>query len=210
MRWKVLATVAAMLTMMVLAGCAARGFRNQARVGALTAGEAALALNAAEHDIYAAQVPGYGQAEHLKVLDNVTKVLYAARGYERAVANTPSGGSIPAEVAQAVKAVNLALDDLVKVIPPLANVQAQLTKAIDIVRAVVGTSSPVSGAQGLPLASIFALLQVVFGLLQSGRTTLERLKALLKAEGATDAELADVDVRLSAAIAANEAEQAGG
>lgn len=55
--------------------------------------------------------------------------------------------------------------------------------------------------------AVLAALPVFLSLLDTGKTTVLRLRGFLAAEGATPAQLADMDARLSAAIAAREAER---
>lgn len=204
--------------LVTLTACAAKGVRNQTRVGALSVGEAVLALDQAEQQLAAAGIPGYDVLAQKAVGAGVLKVLHAARAYERAAKDYPVSGSVPEQLAAAKVSITRALDDLVAAVPDISGVREPLLRAVNVLRAVLTSSSadagtlPVVRAQALPpqVAGIFALANLFVGLLSSGRSTVERLKATLQKEGATDEELEAVDLRLSEAIARREAEQAEG
>lgn len=202
--------------LLTVTACAAKTVRNQARVGALTVGEAVLALDSAEQSIAAANVPGYDLPAQKAVGAGVLKVLHAARAYERAAKDYPVDGPVPQQLAEAKVGINRALDDLVAVVPAIAGVREPLLRAVNVLRAALTSSSadagtlPVVRAQALPpqVAGLFALANLFVGLLTSGRSTVEKLKATLQKEGATDEELDALDVRLSEAIAQRESQQA--
>lgn len=195
--------------------CAARGPRNQSRVAALTVGEAALGISRMETQLYRGNV--YAKDVHDTLSDPILKVLYAARGFERAVAAWPEGADAPATVEAAKQAVLVALADLEHVVPTVAAARDPLLRAIAAVRAAL--ADPLAGLQAVPpvqaemppggLLAFLALVNVLGSLFQSGRTTFDRIKAALKAEGATDEELATLDAALSEEIAAREAERSG-
>lgn len=208
-----------LVTVIALAACAARGPRNKAQVGALTAGELALAIDQNERQAYAAGLPGYDKAAHDRVGVAVTKVLYATRAYERAVAAWPAdNATAPAGVEEARKGLNAALTDLEQAIPAIAGVRDPLNRAISALKAALASPStavhvvPIQLAQlpGGGVMAFMAFMQLFASLLSSGRTTYEKVRSLLEKEGATPEELADLDVRLSGAIAAREAEHGAG
>lgn len=212
-----LITAAAVAILLILPACAAKGVRNQTRVGALTVGEAAIAIDQAERQVAAANVPGYDASAQKQVGAGILKVLHAARAYERAAASWQENGPVPEQISAAKVGISQALDDLVAVTPSIEGVRSPLLKAIEVLRAALAAASadaghlPVVRAQALPpqIMGLFALANLFVGLVSSGRTTFEKLKAALQKEGATEEELAALDVQLSDAIARREAEQAG-
>jgi hypothetical protein len=202
------------LTLTTVWACAAKGVRNQTRVGALTVGEAALAINQTEQRLAAASVPGYDVAAQKAVSAGVLQVLLAARAYERAAKAYPESGSPSDQVAQAKVGIIHALDDLAAAVPAVTAVREPLLRAIDALRVLLTPSAdagslPVVRAQALPpqVTALFALANLFVGLLSSGRSSVAKLKELLQREGATDEELDALDVRLSDAIAERQADQ---
>jgi hypothetical protein len=198
----------------VSVGCAAKTARDKTRVASLGIGEVALGLDRIERDLYGGNV--YDKATHDKLGQGVLKVLYAARGYERAAAGWAPGGPAPDVVDQARKGVLDALADFEKLIPQLAPARDPLIRALNAIRAAVASPQAdlklptVVQAQAAPLFDFLAIIQVLGSLLASGRTTYERIRELLKKEGATDLELGEMDLRLTAAIDARERDQAAG
>jgi len=212
-----LAFIAVVLLACVTA-CAARSTRDQARSSAVTVGEAVLAIDQLETQLATAQIPGYDATAQKPVSAAILKALHAARAYERATkaATASADRSALAQLEAAKHAVLTALDDVVAVVPASEAIRGPLTKAVNVARAAlaaatarIGGEVPVQGAQ-LP-ASIPALLQlasVIASLIASGRSSIERIKAALSKEGATDEELDALDDRLTEAIDRREAGQA--
>lgn len=211
-----LTTIIACGLLVTVTACAAKGVRNQTRVGALSVGEAALAIDAAERQVAAGNIPAYDAAAQKQVGAGVLKVLHAARAYERAAASWKDGEPIPQTLADAKVGLALALTDLSAVIPQAEAVRGPMLKAIDVLKAALAAGlamrdvPPVQNAQ-LPagVMSLLALANLIGGLVSSGRTSYDRIKALLQKEGATDEELTALDLSLSDAIARREAEQGG-
>lgn len=213
-----LAFIAVVLLACVTA-CAARSTRDQARSSAVTVGEAVLAIDQLETQLATAQIPGYDATAQKPVSAAILKALHAARAYERATkaATASADRSALAQLEAAKHAVLTALDDVVAVVPASEAIRGPLTKAVNVARAALAAATariggevvPVQGAQ-LP-ASIPALLQlasVIASLIASGRSSIERIKAALSKEGATDEELDALDDRLTEAIDRREAGQA--
>ncbi len=208
--------VLACALLLTVTACAAKGVRNQTRVGALSVGEAVLALDQAEQQLAAASIPGYDVPAQKAVGAGMLKVLHAARAYERAAKDYPASGPVPEQLAAAKVGINHALDDLVAVVPSIAGVREPILRAVNVLRAALTSASadagrlPVVRAQALPpqIMGLFALANLFVGLISSGRSTVEKLKASLQKEGATDEELEAIDLRLSDAIARREAQLA--
>ena len=208
----------AVVLLAVVTACAARSTRDQARSSAVTVGEAVLAIDQLETQLATAQIPGYDATAQKPVSAAILKALHAARAYERATkaATASADRSALAQLEAAKHAVLTALDDVVAVVPASEAIRGPLTKAVNVARAAlaaatarIGGEVPVQGAQ-LP-ASIPALLQlasVIASLIASGRSSIERIKAALSKEGATDEELDALDDRLTEAIDRREAGQA--
>lgn len=207
-------TALGVCALLLTTACAAKGVRNQTRVGALTVGEAALAIDAAERQVAAGNIPAYDAAMQKQVGAGVLKVLHAARAYERAAASWKDGEPIPQTLADAKVGLALALTDLSAVIPQAEAVRGPMLKAIDVLKAALAAGlamreiPPVQNAQ-LPagVMSLLALANLIGGLVSSGRTSFDRIKGLLQKEGATDEELGALDLHLSEAIASREAQQ---
>ena len=196
------------------AACAARGPRNQARVGALAVGDLVIAVSQAERSMYQTKV--YDPPAHEKLDAAIAKALFAARGYERAVKAWPTDTPAPEAVDKAKAGLLAALSDVEQVIPAVAAARDPLMRALAAVRAAL--ASP--GAELLhgvtpqhaqlppgELMAFLALMNLFGSLLQSGRTTVARLKDVLRKEGASDAELDALDDRLTAEIERREAER---
>ena len=208
----------ALVLLALVTACAARSARDQARSSAVTVGEAVLAIDQLETQLATAQIPGYDATAQKPVSAAILKALHAARAYERATkaATASADRSALAQLEAAKHAVLTALDDVVAVVPASEAIRGPLTKAVNVARAAlaaatarIGGEVPVQGAQ-LP-ASIPALLQlasVIASLIASGRSSIERIKAALSKEGATDEELDALDDRLTEAIDRREAGQA--
>jgi len=208
----------ALVLLAVVTACAARSTRDQARSSAVTVGEAVLAIDQLETQLATAQIPGYDATAQKPVSAAILKAVHAARAYERATkaATASADRSALAQLEAAKHAVLTALDDVVAVVPASEAIRGPLTKAVNVARAAlaaatarIGGEVPVQGAQ-LP-ASIPALLQlasVIASLIASGRSSIERIKAALSKEGATDEELDALDDRLTEAIDRREAGQA--
>ena len=212
---QVLATTSLALALTLgVAACAAKTPRDRGRVSALAVGEAVLTLDQAERQLYEGSV--YDKATHDKLGAVVLRVLYASRAFERAMAGWSEGVPMPQAVGTAEAALRAALADVEKAVPQAAAARDPLLRALAAIRALLTPPQaqllpdrPVLVAQ-LPaggLMGLFALFNLLSSLLASGRTTYDRLRALLKAEGATAEELAELDARLSDAIARREAEQ---
>lgn len=210
---KTLAFVLALAVTPLVTGCAAKTFHDQARVGAKTIGDAVLALDDAEWKAYDAKA--YGVDVHAKLGDAVTKLLYAGRAYERGVRAIPSNGTaIPQALTDAQKQLDAALADVSQLVPQTGSARTPLTTALEAVKAAYNVVKakqlpPVQGAEIPPgVFQIFALANIFAGLIASGRATFEKLKADLKANGATDAELDTLDGAYTSAIARREADKA--
>ncbi len=202
-----------MVLLALTTACAAHTVRDKVRVGALTVGELALEVDKQERVVYAADVPGYDKAAHDKVGVAVVKMLQAARAYEAAAREWPKGGALPETVDQAAKAINAALDELVLAVPAIDGVRVPIYKAIAAVRAAIATQGAALGGDlhvsqaSLPsggLLEFVALFNIFAQLIQSGKMTFDRLRSIAKQEGASDEQLAELDLRLSDAIAARE------
>lgn len=211
-RQAVLITALVILTV----ACAARGARNIARVGALTAGELALEVDKQERLAYAGNIPGYDKAAHDKVGAGVLKLLQAERAYERAVAGWPEGVDTVPEIVTTTKAALAgAMTDLQTLLPAIAVVRDPIQRALDALDAFLKKPIASTQLEGVTLAqlpgggvmAIFALMELITGMLASGRTSYDRLRVILAKEGATDEELVALDTKLSDAIALREAEQ---
>jgi hypothetical protein len=211
-----LGTLAAVagLALTVIA-CGAKTYRDQARVGAKSIGELALAIDKQERDLYAANLPGYDKAAHLKVGDGVYKLLVAVQAYERAAKQLPESGATPTATVEAAKMSALAaLDSLVTIIPQLEAVRDPLLRAIAAVRAALmppqarltqdlqplQSSMPIGGGDALIWA------EFITAAIGAGRITFEGIKGFFKSHGVSDEELDALDARLSDAIAARKAE----
>lgn len=201
---------AVVLLVVSLVGCAAKTARDRARVGALTVGEAVLALDAAEQQLAAAGVPGYAGDTQRAVNAAVLKVLYAARAYERAVRSYPEAGPVPQQITDAQLGLFRALDDVVQVLPQAESIRAPLYRAVQVIRVALTGSlaarlqdGPLQAQAPLPpqVVGLFALVQLAINLITTGRSTATKIKAALQREGATDEELDQIDAHLSAAIA---------
>jgi hypothetical protein len=208
-----LALTALLTTTIFTGACAARGARNRAQVAALSVGELALELSKTEREIYAAGVTGYTKADHDRVGVALTRVLYATRGYERAVAQWPDG-PVPAAVTTALQGLQAALVDFGQALPALAPVRDPLLRAAAALRAALAaltvraTVSDVRLAQlpGGGVLAFMALIQLLAQLVHSGKTTYGRVRDILAQEGATPEQLARLDAQLSDEIARREAE----
>lgn len=196
------------------AACGAKTYRDKARVGAKAVGELALAIDKQERDLYAANLPGYDKAAHLKVGDGIYKMIVAVQAYERAAKELPQGSATPVQKVEAAKLSALAaLDSLVAIIPEVSNVREPLLRAIAAVRAAL--MPPTARlTQGYPVSQSSAPFggdaliwaEFITAALSAGRITVEALKGFFKGQGVSDEELDALDVRLSAAAAARKAE----
>lgn len=217
MRSRVLRSTTSRLAVVLLiaavsTACAAKGLRNQLRVGALGANQAAIDLSQTESDLYASRL--YPQATHDTLVEAKLKVLHSARAFERAVAQWPAGEeTLPVAVEQARRAVLVALDDLEKVIPQIEVVRRPLDAALKALRDALATQisqhlqpvPPLRPAELPPLQpgllSILAIAQLVTKMLLDGRLNPARWIAFLRKEGASDEEIAASDLAVSAEIA---------
>jgi hypothetical protein len=216
MMWKTRSFIAVLLVVVGLSACAAKTPRDQARVGALTVGEAVKALDQVERDIAVAGVPGYDVAAQRKVNVGLLQVAYAARAYERAVRQWQTGTDAPTQLDAARVGLTQALDDFVQVVPQAEAIRVPLLRAIAGIRAALAVplaraDLPTPVQAQLPVlppsvVQLFALAQLALRLLQTGRTSLERLKASLAKEGATDEELDALDADLTAIITRRESQ----
>lgn len=197
----------------VVSACAAKGYRNQARVGAKTIGETVLALDDAEWQANASKA--YSADVHAKLGDAITKLLYAGRAYERGVRAIPvNGTAIPQALTDAEKQLDAALADIGQLVPQAGSARAPLTTALEAVKAAYAVIKakqlpPVQGAE-IPagVLQLFALANLMANLVASGRTTFEKLKGDLQSSGATDEELDALDASYTSAIARREADKA--
>lgn len=209
------AVVLVMIAMVGGAACAARGPRNKVRVSALTVASLAVDLYRAEQTVYAGNVPGYGKPQHEAVARGVLKVQYAANAYVKAALDYPAdGSSVPATVAGALKAVNQALDELALGLPAIEGVRLPVKAAIEALRAALNSvpvtardlPSPMHSELPASVMTVFALMQLAMKMYAEGKLTVERLRAFLKKEGATDAELIAAGTLLDQTISALESE----
>jgi len=192
-----------------LVACAAKAPRDQARVGALTVGQAVVALEQVERDIRESGVAGYDADAQRKVRTGLRQVAYAARGYERAVRQWQDGVDAPGAVDAARTGLVAALDDFAKVAPQVEAVRIPLLRALAAIRAALtlpvarSTMPPLDQAQtpGLPpQVQLFALAQLILKLVASGRSSVEAIKGSLSKAGATDEELDAIDGKLTEII----------
>lgn len=195
--------------------CAAKGLRNQTRVTALAVGDSVVALDEVEAVLFKANV--YDKATHDRIGDGVLKLARAARAFERGAASWQDGPA-PVTIASLRLGVLAALTDVEQLVPEAH--RARFAAALAAIRAAVGAVSarirlplePVKAA-GLPAGGIMGLLsliQLISKLLQERRLTFVKLWHFLKAEGATDEELAACDAALTDVILRREAEAAAG
>jgi hypothetical protein len=213
-RFEVAALGAVVALTLAIGACGAKTYRDQARVGAKGVGELALAIDKQERDLYAANLPGYDKAAHLKVGDGIYKMLVAVQAYERAAKQLPESGASPTATVDAAKMSALAaLDSLVAILPQIAGIRDPLLRAVAAVRAALAPpqarltqDTPVqqSGAPYGGSALIWA--EFITAAIAGGRITFEAIKGFFKSQGVSDEELDALDARLSDAIAARKAE----
>ena len=123
---------------LVASACAAKTPVARLQVSALAVGEAVLAIDQAERDVYRANLAGYDKADHDRIGAIVLKLLYAARGFERAVATLPASATSPSQEVLAAQAAVLAgLDDLTEALPAAERVRAPMLAAAAGVRAAL-------------------------------------------------------------------------
>lgn len=195
-------------------GCAAKTPLAKAQVGALSAGKAALGIDQAEYDAYAAGA--YDAKTHTTTLGvPIRSLLYTVRGYERAVAAW-SGDPYaqPAAVAQARAAVAASIGDLERALAPVKGAD-KILAAIRACKLAMGfpltpaDEWPPPTQAGLPILALLGLIWKVYQERDqqgtAGHFLLEMFAALKKA-GVSQEELAAVDAELTAAIERREHE----
>lgn len=211
------AIIALAIVSSIGAGCAARSPVARVQVGALAVGEAVLGFDQVERQLYQGNV--YDKATHDSLGAVILKTLYAARAYERAAVPLVEGQPLPATVTDALAGVQAALADLEKAIPAVTTARDPLLRALAAIRAAIAAVQTTQAerpqlvlaqAPGGGIFAIFAFLNILGSLIQTGRTTITRLRDILAKEGATPEELASMDAALSEAIAAREQELGGG
>lgn len=192
---------------MAVSGCAAKTPLAKHQVAALSAGKAALGIDQAEYDTYGAGA--YSAAEHARLGTPIRSLLYTVRGYERAVAAWTGDPYAPPEaVAKARAAVAASIDDLEAALKPVKGAD-RIHAAIRTFKVALGF--PLTPADGLPAPTqaglpILALLLLIMKTYQerdkdgtTGHFFAEMIAALKKA-GASQEELAALDMELTAAI----------
>lgn len=130
-RKQLIFTVLLILAAMSAAACASRGGPiKTAQDGAQVIAESVLLIDQEERALFRQGL--VDQALHDRLGRTVISLLYAARGYERAVAAEPTGR---AGILAAGQAVLTALEDLEQGLPPA--VRPGLAQAINAIRAAV-------------------------------------------------------------------------
>lgn len=211
---RVCSLFAAVTLALVVGACASA--RSTARAGAVTFSHLAHDVKVTDDQVYAAKIPGYDQAAHLKVQQGIRKVLVAASAYDSAVHDWPADAKATDAVIASQKALNDALTELTQVIPGLAAVHEPLNRAIAALKAALGSQSvearigavTLAGLPGGDAAGFLALLQLGLGLFTAGKMTFADLAGFLKAKGATDEELEAAKALVDADIAAIDADAA--
>jgi hypothetical protein len=206
--------VTAVTLALVVGACASA--RNTARAGAVTFSHLAHDVKVTEDQVYAAKIPGYDRAAHMKVQQGIRKVLVVASAYDSAVHDWPADAKATDAVIASQKALNAALDELTQVLPGAAAVREPLNRAIAALRAALGAQlvearlGPVqtAGLVGGDAVGFLMLLQLGIGLFTAGKMTFSDLSGFLKAKGATDEELEAAKALVDADIAAIDAEAA--
>lgn len=195
-----LAVVALALALAPSAACAAKGARNQARVGALTMTEALVAIDRAEITVSEAGIPQYTTDARDRVGLAIGKVARFVAAYTVAVEDWDQDGTtVPQAVLDADKGLRGAVDELEKALPVIAAIRDPLSRALNALKALIpsppqsvieGSEPDVVIAQLPPGVMLFmTLMNLLSKMLGDGRLTIDRIKALLKKEGATDEEL---------------------
>lgn len=202
------AIVGMLAAAIAVSACAAHGARNKTRVTALTASRAAIGVSQTESDLYAAGA--YDKAMHDGMDKPILALLYAARAFERTAAAWQDGQATPLALKDSRDAVLKALADIEQVLPA-GKAREGLTTALAAVKGALDALPVPAGAELPPnVVALFALMQVVAGLIQSGRSTVASILAALRKEGATDEELASVDAGLTDEILRREREAGNG
>lgn len=180
------------------AGCAATTARARAQTTAMVSTELALAVDQAEWDVYEAGV--YDQATHQEIGRYIRALLYAERGYVRAVQAWPEGDpfSTPASVQQARHALVTAAADLRRGLQGVPGT-GPIVKTLETFEAAWGLTpsppDPVTAEAGW-----IGLLLLLLKMVADGRLTREKILFWLKQDGATDDELAAAEQQLTDAI----------
>ena len=135
LRLRPLVVVALLALAIGAASCAAKGPRNQARVAALTVGEAVLGIDQVERTLFAQNA--FDKATHDRVGAIVLKALYASRSYERAVAAWPDSSLEPSHVLAARHVLLAILQELGTILPASVSGRASFVVAVDVARAAL-------------------------------------------------------------------------
>lgn len=185
--------------------CAATTARARAQTTAMVSTELALAIDQAEWDVYHAGA--YDQARHQEIGRYVRALLYAERGYVRAVRTWPAGEPFltPPSVQQARAALVTAAADLRTGLQGVPGT-APIVTALEAFEAAWGLS-PSLPAPSTAEVGWIGLLMLLLKMIADGRLTRDKVLFWLKQDGATDAELALAEQQLTDAIARRDAEQ---
>lgn len=130
---------AAYLSLVVLAftltGCAAKTINDKARVGALVTGKSVLTISSIEQTLYESN--SFDKATHDKLGKAIIASIDAALVYDRLAMTLPENSNtpLPSNVVDARRALNVALEGILNVVPP--NVRPQFIAAIDVVRSLL-------------------------------------------------------------------------
>lgn len=212
-RFATLLVVGLLISGLGVVGCAAKTPLGKAQVAALSAGKAALAVDQAEYDAYGAGF--YDAATHKAVAAPIRSMLYAVRGYERAI-SAWSGDPYaqPESVAKARSAVVASIDDLEAALKSVKGT-AQVRAALRALRVALGLpiapeSVPIPNQAAVPFMAVVLLLWRIWKDKEADGTVghfVAEMLEMLKRNGATLEELAEVDAELTSAIARREGEQ---
>jgi len=191
--------LAATVATAAVTGCAATTVRAKAQTTAMVSTELALAIDQAEWDVYHAGA--YDQARHQEIGRYVRALLYAERGYVRAVRTWPAGEPFltPPSVQQARAALVTAAADLRTGLQGVPGT-APIVTALEAFEAAWGLS-PSPPAPSTAEVGWIGLLMLLLKMIADGRLTRDKVLFWLKQDGATDAELAAAEQQLTDAIA---------
>lgn len=179
--------------------CAATTARARAQTTAMVSTELALAIDQAEWDVYGTGI--YGQDKHQEIGRYIRALLYAERGYVRAVRTWPAGEPFltPPFVAQAGAALMAAAADLRKGLQGVSGT-GPIVRALEAFEAAWGLT-PALPAPSTAEAGWIGLLLLLLKMIADGRLTRDKILFWMKQDGATDAELAAAEQQLTDAIA---------
>lgn len=206
----------AMVALLTLTACAARGPLAKAQVAAVSIGQSAHEIRMVESGLY--QQGRFDQATHLQLLERgVLPILEAATAYERAVRACTEAPCT--NIDQASKALTAALDQLDQITPKVDAVRTPLAAATAALRVLLAKQvaimrAPVNQAtEPMPSGGLIALLAAAEMIAGAYR----RIREKLQQDGATPEQLAAIDAMLvndqaevRSEIAQIKAEQAGG